>query len=63
MPYFSYPQKCGYTEMNTIMHPMCGLYQLHFIVYHVVEAACLSKLWLMLQKFQVDLIFDYKKTF
>lgn len=24
------------------MHPMCGLYQLHFIAYHVVEVACSS---------------------
>jgi len=31
-----------YTETYAMMHPTYGLYQLHFIAYHVVEAACSS---------------------
>lgn len=38
--YISYPYKCVYIELYKIMHPLCGSYQLHFVVYHVVEAAC-----------------------
>lgn len=40
IPYFSYPYKCIHIELYQIMHPICGLHQLHFIAYHVVEADC-----------------------